>query len=237
MSKKEKDDHEKLYGYGGMLVVGLIVLILGLQQLNWIISLLGAFFSAFGGFEVKLTYARIQLEEKNIRARQSGHHNTQINQTSPRNSPVINKADNVYFGTSKQDFNSEAPAAPQRKSKKSESKSSNEEEWLFNGRIHFKTLESREIDFSKGDRILGHVESDDPISVQIVDERNFELFVADDDEEYETLWNSGKTTDYDIDYVFRKNGRGNIVIVDEYDEHDDEADEAEATVRLKIIRS
>src|ERR1700730_45044 len=83
MSDDEKNPHNNLYYYGGMLLLGVIVLILGLQQLNWIISLVGGLLAAFGGFEVKINYTKIQNEENTIRAKQNGHHNTQVNQTSP----------------------------------------------------------------------------------------------------------------------------------------------------------
>src|SRR5450759_1772749 len=126
-----KDEHEKLYSYGAMLVVGIIVLGLGIQQLNWMFSVIGAFVSLFGGFEVRLTYNKIQLEEKSIRAKQSGNNNTQTNQTNPVNSPVI-KAENVhqYFG----------PTEPKSKKKAPKPVAENEDpaDLLCNGVYHIK---------------------------------------------------------------------------------------------------
>lgn len=118
MSRK-RDEQDNLLYYGAVLAVGIIVLILGVQELSWEVSIIGALFAAFGGFEVKLTYGRIQFQERSIKASQAGRDNTQINQTNPQNSPTIGQIEKAYFGTTpraeEQTFESKSRKLPRAK--------------------------------------------------------------------------------------------------------------------------
>ncbi len=236
MAEEEKDEHNKLFGYIGLLAVALIVLISGLLSLSWPTALIGALLSAFGAFEVKITYSRIQYENQSIQAKQSGQGNIQTNQTNPRHSPVIH-AENVYYGIPKPD--SEPREAIDPKTTRHERQvQPDDAEWLVNGEVRFQDYEEFESKLNKGDQLKGHVESKDPISVEIMDSENFEAFEEDDDEDnYGTLWSSPRTTDFQVSYTSTAKRTVHLVIIDELEDDDEESDEeAKAVARIKVIR-
>lgn len=149
---EKQDAHSRLYGYVVLLMLGLIVLVDGLSTLpsGWAAALIGAGLSAFGGFEVKFTYSRIQLENNSIQAKQTGKKSGQVNQTNPVGSTAIGKIDNAYFGT--------APAPQVRVPEK---ETVNDSPWWVNRTIALDEFQEFGTDMSEGDEIIGEVESKD----------------------------------------------------------------------------
>jgi len=213
------DEHTKLYQYGAVLTVGVIVLLLGIQQLNWEFGVVGAFFSAYGGFEVRLTYRKI--ENEGIVATQSGKKGVQINQTNPIGSPAIGRIDKAYFGT--------PPAAQQPIPEKEVDAPSM---WWVNKTIAIDKFASFGTDLNEGDEIVGHVKSKDWISVQIMGESG--LNSLRDDYNFNPYDDSGKVKQTEVNYTSPKTRYTYVVIVDEEDDAGET--EGEAIVQLKINR-
>jgi len=235
-----QDDHDKLLYYGAVLAVGVIAIVLGIQELSWEVSTIGALFAAFGGFEVKLTYGRIQNQERSIRATQTGNRNTQINQTNPQNSPTIGKIEKAYFGTSSppgsQEVQSRSRRVPQT-AKKFDAETIQDNSGAFslcNGEIHFEDTQDFEAHVSRGDRITGHVEAEHPISIQIMNGDDYDDFDSDYDDN-EVYWRSPKTTDYDFSWDAVKRESVFVLIVNETDESDWDDGMATAIARIDVV--
>ena len=235
MSDDEKNPHNNLYYYGGMLLLGVIVLILGLQQLNWIISLVGGLLAAFGGFEVKINYTKIQNEENTIRAKQNGHHNTQVNQTSPVNSPTIGKIQHAYFGSTPASQSAKEPKSKREESRKESEDDAPETESICSGRIHFDDYEDFEVEVSRGDKVKGRVEANYPVSVQIMNNNDFGLFNPGDDDN-DVYWKSPKTTSFDFSWTAKKHEEVHVLVVNETDESDWGDEQPSASANIDVIR-
>lgn len=240
MSRK-RDEHDNLLYYGAVLAVGIIALILGVQELSWEVSIIGALFAAFGGFEVKLTYGRIQLQERSIKASQTGRDNTQINQTNPQNSPTIGRIEKAYFGTTlraeEQTSESKSRKLPGAKREPEEDQQSSLRDTggvtICSGQIHFEDYQDFSAHVNRGDRIIGHVEAEHPISVQIMNGDQFDDFDSRY-EDNEVYWRSPKTTNYDFSWDARKREDVFVLLVDETDESEWDEGEATATARIEV---
>jgi hypothetical protein len=221
-----------------LLVIGLIVLVAGVTTLpgGWATALLGGGITAFGGFEVNFTYNQIRGEDKSIRAKQSGNNNTQTNQTNPVNSPVI-KAENVhqYFG----------PLEPKsrKKAPKLVAKTEDPADLLCNGVYHIKDYQEFSAQVGEGDKIVGHVKSDYPVSIQILNTRNYNIFYdiqegdVDSDTNYNALYTINDTSDTEISWVASKAGNVMIVITEGSENTEDTDEELiKVTARIKIVR-
>lgn len=225
-----------MLGYVLLFVIGLIVLVSGLSSLpnGWASALLGIGLSAVGAFEVRITYNRIQGENKSIKATQSGSRNIQTNQTNPNNSPVINKADTVIFSSpqtvSQEEFH-------RKREKTSNRQLRPEVESISDGHIHFEDFQDFRAELNKGDTIKIHVESEDPVSVQIMSEDDFDSFDPDV-EGNDNYWESPRTTNYDYSWTSKYDENVVIVIIDEMEQDPDYEDdeETEATLRIDVIR-
>lgn len=186
-----------------------------------------------GGALLKFRDVRISMKSQrgsgNVMSEQRGTRNTQTNQSNPRNSPVINRAGAVYIGG--------APADKMARSQKKEGSSSDDSdgEWICKGHIQFEGCQEFPIEVVKGDVISGHVESPEPISMEIIGEDDLELLEDDARDEYEPYWESPKTREYDFRWEAPKKVTGYLVVFDECDESVDEG-EAEATARIKVTR-
>lgn len=237
MSSRKANKHDRLLEYIALLVIGLVVLIAGLTTLpgGWAAALLGAGITAFGGFEVNFTYNQIQGQNKSLRATQGGSNNIQTNQTSPTNSPVINKAENVH-----QYFNVNEPKAKE-KAPKPVSEIDDQVDWLCNGVYHIDEYQEFPAQVGNGDKIVGHIESKHPLSVQIMNQRNYNIFVdihegnIDPDTEYTSLYHVPHTTNCDFSWTSPRESNLTVVITDgEGDELDDKL--IAVTARVKIVR-
>jgi hypothetical protein len=235
LAEKEPDEHGKLLQSVVLLVIGLIILVSGLIGLSWVTALLGAALSAFGAFEVRHFYVKISYENKSIGTTQNGSRNFQANQTNPTNSPMIQKADNVYIGGTEAKGRKEIP------SKKAVEESDERAEWLCKGEIHIDRYQEFEARMSKGDRVEGHVESKEPITVQIMSQRDYQTLAEildgeiDEDEEYSSYFSTPSTTDYDFSWTSTVNRT--IVLVISGGTKDEEGEFiATVTARIKIIR-
>lgn len=237
---EEQDDHGKLYSYGGILVVGIVVLVLGIQQLSWIVSLLGLFAAGYGGLEVKLTYERIQIEQNNFRATQKGKKNIQTNQTNPMNSPVynVNRVEgDLNFGdptpivTHTTTFVAGGSPDKQVKGPKIE-----QAEVLCNGEIHFEGSEEFQASVNRGDKIEMRVSAKHPISVQIMNSEDYNDF-DDDYDDNEVYWKSPNTTNFSYTWPAKKREKLFILVVNETDLDEWETDEAIANVTINVIRA
>ena len=217
----KQDEHTKLYQYGAVLTVGAIVLVFGIQQLNWELGVVGAFLSAYGGFEVNLTYKKIQIENSGIVAKQSGKKGVQINQTNPTASPAIGRIDTAYFGTPP----GAQPPAPE---KEVEAPSP----WWVNKTIAIDKVAAFGTDLNKGDAIVGHVKSKDWISVQIMGQSGLNSLRGNYN--FNPYDDSGKVKQTEVNYVSPKTRFTYVVIVDEEDDAGET--EGEAVVQLKINR-
>jgi len=221
-----------------LFVIGLIVLIAGLTSLpsGWATALLGAGITAFGGFEVKLTFGRIQIEEKSIRAMQSGRNNTQINQTNPQNSPNIGTIGTAYFGTSPPTQEQTKPqVVPAKETRREPEDEQDEVEDLCSGQIHFEDFEEFQTGVRRGDRIAMQISAEHPISIQIMNSDDYDSFDSDSDDN-EVYWKSPKTTSYGYSWPAKKREKVYVLVVNEtnLDEWDNE--EAVATVTIDVIR-
>lgn len=232
---EDQADHTKLFSSVGLLVIGLIVLIDGLLGLpsNWPTTLLGAGISAFAGFEVRNFYVRVSLENKTIRATQSGRGNIQANQTNPVGSPIIQRADTVNIGGPQPSLQEDVTR--QNKSVVSKQQGTSEMESICNGMIYFDDYQDFHFDVRRGDTVKIHVKSEDPVSIEIMNEDDFAMFEPDQ-EENDNYWESPLTTEYD--YVWpSKDAEGIVVIIiDEVEEGTSDEEQAKAFVRIDHMR-
>jgi len=242
LPEDEKDEHNKLYGYIVLLVIGLIVLISGLQSLpsGWIAILIGGGLSAFAGFEVKFTYNKIQNEEGSIRARQSGTGNVQTNVSNPTNSPVIHRADNVIINPSPRKSRNKPESTRQRIP---ELKSEDDIEWLCDGDIHFNRYQEFEAPVKKGDKIVWHLESKEPISLQVLSRKDYDILadlldgeIGEDEGEYHAYTSTPLTTKHDLTWTVPVNRTLIVVITGGTKEDDDDDFNVKVNARIGIIR-
>jgi hypothetical protein len=220
---EKRDIHNDLLFYIILLVVGLIILLDGLGSLpnGWETALLGAGVSAFGGFETKITYTRIQDESNSIKAKQTGKKGIQINQTSPTGSPAIGKARDVYIGTPPP---SKVPE-PEKRTQRPfvvgpgiSNKPEEQFEWLCNGDIHINRYQEFEAMVKKGDQIAWHLESKKPIALTILSRKDADTFLdiidgnVPSDYEYTFYYRTPATTNYDFSWTSAV-GRPVIVVI------------------------
>jgi hypothetical protein len=244
--------HDRLLEYVGLLVIGLIVLIAGLSSLpgGWETTLLGAGLTGVGAFEVRITYNKINYEDKRIRAKQEGQGNIQNNQTSPVNSPSVGKArdiiynlppqpetktireaSNVYVGTLQPD----KAGRRSTMADPAQARAEGEIEELCSGEIHFEDFQEFEAEVSKGDRIALQVRAEHPISVQIMNEDDYDDFDSNDDDN-EVYWKSPKVTNYGYSWLAKKREKVFVLVVNETDQDDWDTGEAVATVTINVVR-
>lgn len=240
---EKQDEHSKLYGYVVLLLLGLIVFVDGLSTIpsGWIAALLGAGISAFGGFEVRFTYNKIQQEDNSIRAKQTGKKSGQVNQTNPTSSPAIGRARDVYI------MGGEATQAKSRteegpKDESVEKPAKEEFEWLCNGQIHIDRYQEFETSVKKGDKIAGHLESRDKISLQILSRKDYDTLAdildgeVDEDEEYGAYYSTPITTNYDFSWVSTVSRPVVVVITGGTIEYEKEGFSAQVTAKIKVFR-
>jgi hypothetical protein len=209
LASPTENKHDRLFEYVGLLVAGLIILIFGLTMTpptGFVTAIVGAGVAAFGGLEVKFTYDQIRYDDRSLRAKQSGYNNIQTNQTNPTNSPVINRAETAH-----QYFNSNEPKGMEKAPKaKSIAEAEEKTEWICNGVFHMPDYQEFAAVVGKGDKIAGHVEADHPLSIQILNHRNYSLFVdihegdVDIDTQYKALYAVNSTTDCDLSLGHRQ---------------------------------
>lgn len=230
----EADDHQKLYQYGGIAVIGVIILVLGIQQLSWIISLLGIFAAGYGGFEVRLAYQRIHIQQNHFQIEHKTEVNAQISQTNSTNSPNIGSIGTAYFGTP----SPQVEKSNQRVDVQQTSESPGPQsviESLYHGLLYFDDLEDFHTGVNRGDRIQVEVSADHPISVQIMSDEDFEDFDPDYDDN-EVYWSSRKTTNCAYSWPAAKRERVCVAVVNETDLDEWAGSQAFATVRVDVVR-
>ena len=242
MPEKGADIHDRLLQYIGVLVIGVIAFVIGLSTLpsGWITAFLGGGIAAYGGFEVRLTYNRIQIEEQSIRASQGGRKNTQINQTNPRQSPNIfgSSIGTINYGTTPPSQEAPAKSSPPQKPV-DESKV----EWLNNGHVKVDRYQEFEAPVNKGDRIEWQLESDTPITLQIMSKKNFETLAdilddeIDEDEEYSTYYSTPLTQRNEHSWVSPSSRTVMVVLTGGTIDEGDEDFSANVDAQIKIVRA
>lgn len=234
-----RDEHDKLLYYGAILAVGIIAIVLGVQESSWETAIIGVLFAGFGGFEVNLTYRRIQIEDRTIRSSLRGHGNTQINQTNPQNSTTIGKIGTAIFTSGP---SQEVTPKPKSSSISGEEIYEDEEieifpdsETLCGGQIHFEDFEEFDTNVSKGDKINIKISSAHPISAQIMNEEDYDSFDSDS-KDNEVYWRSPNTTSYSHSWSAKKREHVYVLIVNETDLDEWDEEEAIAMVRIDVLR-
>jgi hypothetical protein len=158
-----------------------------------------------------------------------------VNLTQPANSPVINRAENIqqYFGEAsnpRKKISTWSVTSPKLKA---------EGEWLCKGEIHIDDFQEFPVKLSRGDRVEGHLESDEPISLQILSQKDYDIFLDihegryGEEDDYSVYYRTPRTTDYDFSWISTINRTVLVVIAASLGE----GESIRVTVQIKVVRS
>lgn len=116
-------------------------------------------------------------------------------------------------------------------------------EWLCNGHVQVVRYEEFEAPVNKGDKIEWHLESDTPITLQIMSKKDFDTLAdildgeIDEDEEYGTYYSTPLTKRNDLSWPSHVNRTVMVVLTGGVMDDGDDDFTANVNAQIRIVRA